>query len=58
MMFIYIGNNRYMVIKEDPESCLADITPPGFSLIHNSPLSGWGGGVAFVVTNMFSVQVF
>ena len=34
--------------KEDTESYLADITPPGFSLHHNSCLYG---GVAFIVSD-------
>ena len=44
--------------RKDTGSCLADITPPGVSLHHNHRLSGRGGGVAFIVSDMFSVEVF
>ena len=45
-----------MVIR-NIELCLADITPPGFSLYQNPGLCGRAGGMAFMVFGMFSVEV-
>ena len=41
----------------DTAACLADISPPGFSLSHCPRLSGRGGGVAFLVCETFKVEI-
>ena len=41
----------------DTAACLADISPPGFSLFHCPSLSGRGGGVAFLVGETFKVEI-
>ena len=41
----------------DTAACLADISPPGFSLFHCPRLSGRGGGVAFLVRETFKVEI-
>ena len=41
----------------DTAACLADISPPGFSLFHCPRTSGRGGGVAFLVRESFKVDI-
>ena len=41
----------------DTAACLADISPPGFSLFHCPRPSGRGGGVAFLVRETFKVEI-
>ena len=41
----------------DTAACLADISPPGFSLFHCPRPSGRGGGVAFLVRESFKVEI-
>ena len=41
----------------DTAACLADISPPGFSLFHCPRPSGRGGGVAFLVRETFKVKI-
>ena len=40
----------------DTAACLADISPPGFSLFHCPRTSGRGGGVAFLVRESVKVE--
>ena len=39
----------------DTLSCLSDLTPPGFSLLHKPRTRGRGGGVGFLISNEFKV---
>ena len=39
----------------DTLSCLSDLTPPGFSLLHKPRTHGRGGGVGFLISNEFKV---
>ena len=39
----------------DTLSCLSDLTPPGFSLLHKPRPHGRGGGVSFLISNKFRV---
>ena len=41
----------------DTAACLAEISPPGFSLFHCSRPSGRGGGVALLVRESFKVEI-
>ena len=41
----------------DTAACLADISPPGFSLFHCPRPSGRGSGVAFLMRETFKVEI-
>ena len=45
------------LLASDTSACLADICPNGFCLYHHPRRSGRGGGVAFLVPEIYKVEI-